>query len=79
MKIRFGALEMEIETQAQLDELVMRYGPSTVVVVDAPVARATAGDGSAQPASGAASGGAPGRGRAQGPSAAPKKRRIRGA
>ena len=33
MKIRFGTIEMEIDTQEQLDELVMRYGNSTVVVV----------------------------------------------
>jgi hypothetical protein len=66
MKIRFGTIEMEIDTQEQLDELVMRYGNSTVVVV-APAEREKAGEGSAQPAPGAASGRAPDRGSAHGP------------
>lgn len=40
MKVRIGALEIEVDTKEQLDELVMRYGAATVAVVDSPVSRA---------------------------------------
>ncbi len=36
MKIRIGALEVEVDTKEQLDELIMRYGGAAVAVVDAP-------------------------------------------
>jgi hypothetical protein len=34
MKVRIGALEIEVDTKEQLDELVMRYGGAAVAVVD---------------------------------------------
>jgi hypothetical protein len=30
MKIRFGALEIKVDSMEQLDELVMRYGGKTI-------------------------------------------------
>jgi ribosomal protein L12E/L44/L45/RPP1/RPP2 len=41
MKVRIGALEIEVDTKEQLDELVMRYGGAAVAVVDSPASRAS--------------------------------------
>jgi hypothetical protein len=45
MKIRIGALEIEVNTKEQLDELVMRYGRAAVAVVDSPASGESAGNG----------------------------------
>jgi hypothetical protein len=59
MKVRIGALEIEVEKVEQLDELVMRYGGAAVVAASSPVPVATAGKGGAPPAASAASAGVP--------------------
>jgi hypothetical protein len=59
MKIRIGALEIEVDTTEQLDELVMRYGGAVVAAADSSAPRAAAGNAGAPPTASAVSDGVP--------------------
>lgn len=59
MRIRIGALEIEVDTMEQLDELVMRYGGATVVVVGSPASQGTADHETPSLTAGAERGGEP--------------------
>ena len=43
MRVRIGALEIEVDTKEQLDELVLRYGGAVVAAAESTASRATAG------------------------------------
>jgi len=59
MKVRMGALEIEVDTIRRLEELVARYGGKTVAGADTPGSRATAANGGAPPAARDGSDGVP--------------------
>ena len=43
MRVRIGALEIEVDTKEQLDVLVLRYGGAVVAAAESTASRATAG------------------------------------